>query len=654
MLSKIVLMILAMLQYTRNQRQNRFQKLFAIYFKFRGLTAKGFDTLHALALTMSHKWTCESIGRMSERAMAEALALAAIFPWLLSYDNVNIPFRVFSQRIDNQGDIGAGSAATIYIKRGARPLPKTANMELQEIRKQGMRHPLNALEIFDLGTKSYPRIHQETKYQVLQFLLDCPQFDCGTYKDKDSPLLARPPPVCLLPSGPKNITLQFLLGTVDIPEASYEDNSRLIDEWLQQLGLNSPEMKQRLGMDTLLAWCGDQLTISRLRNLMRFRGEDLNSYDRLDWLLLPFGWLHFMMAYASGLHKQYLGTSKGRGLSHAFDLLTKKGLGVALVKGPFHHDLSEVIYHSAEAHIREEWLLQAKVESLDQLRLFTPEQLVKLADTIVEKWASTHAIEEMDRLPERQKDEVLIQTMMCTRDFLQFIVLNEAIKRGDVGLMEDFLPHMLFRFIGGSNSNYAIEVLEVLQGIHREWSPDVKCVFFFFIQFELRLTFCSRDFILENCWLINNTGKPDGFLPVDQAQEANIKDIKVTYRSEGPGVDWLYLKKLHPAIHVIRAVGSHVEKEFNTSTRGKKHTVPEKELDIQRLWNSYCASKLHKTIPGRKRFSAKDYEKDFTSSGALSFSDGKLLERWISERNVERSTKQEWYTEESSGSEMSE
>ena len=72
------------------------------------------------------------------------------------------------------------------------------------------------------------------------------------------------------------------------------------------------------------------------------------------------------------------------------------------------HDLSEVIYHSAEAHIWEEWLLQTKVESLDQLWLFTLEQLVKLADTIVEKRASTHAIEEMDRLPEHQKDEVLI------------------------------------------------------------------------------------------------------------------------------------------------------------------------------------------------------------------------------------------------------
>ena len=463
-----------MLLYTRSHHQNRFQKLFAIYFKFRGLSAKGFDTLHALGLIMSHKWACDSVSRISQRAIKEAHFLKDQHPWLLSYDNVNIPFRVFSQRIDKQSDIGTGSAATIYIKHNAKHLPPSENMDLQETRLQGMKNPLTPLEIFDLATQSYPRIQAEMKYQVLQFLLDCPQFNRSTYKDINSPLLSRSSPTYQLPCGPENITLQFLLGTVNIPEASYEDNSRLIDEWLGQLHLNSPEMKERLGINMLLVWCSDQLTVNRLRNLIWFRSQDLNSFDQLDWLILSFGWLHFMMAHASGLHKQYLGTSRGRGLSHAFDLLNKKGLGVTSVKGPFHHDLSEVIYHSAEAHIREEWLVHSKVQSLDQLRLRSPEELVTLADLIVQERVSSLAIETMDRKPSRQKDEVLLQTMMCTRDFLHYIALNEAIKRGDVGLMEDFIPHMLFRFIGGSNSNYAIEALEVLQGLHREWSPNVK------------------------------------------------------------------------------------------------------------------------------------------------------------------------------------
>ena len=38
------------------------------------------------------------------------------------------------------------------------------------------------------------------------------------------------------------------------------------------------------------------------------------------------------------------------------------------------------------------------------------------------------------------------------------------------------LPTLLFRFTGGGNSKYATEVLELLQGLHREWPPAVQYV----------------------------------------------------------------------------------------------------------------------------------------------------------------------------------
>lgn len=60
---------------------------------------------------------------------------------------------------------------------------------------------------------------------------------------------------------------------------------------------------------------------------------------------------------------------------------------------------------------------------------------------------------------------------------------------------------------------------------------------------------------------------------------------------KGPEVDWEYIKTLHPVIHAIHGVTSHVEKEFNTLTRGKKHTVPQKKLDVQKLQDLYSASK---------------------------------------------------------------
>ena len=233
-------------------------------------------------------------------------------------------------------------------------------------------------------------------------------------------------------------------------------------------------MKEKLGLEKLVAWVGDQLTVDRLRNRFKFRTEDLNSYDRLDWMVLTFGWLHLMMAAANTFHKQYLGTARGRGLSQAFDLLNKKGLGKTSTKGPFYHDLNEVLYHVAEAHIREDWLLVGKVESLQDLRSKTPEELISLANQLVEEHASSLALNHMDSRPENQQDQVKHQTIMWNCDILQYIVLDQAIKHGDVSLMEDLLPHLLFRFIGGKNSNYATKVLELLQALNREWTMEVK------------------------------------------------------------------------------------------------------------------------------------------------------------------------------------
>ena len=74
----------------------------AIYLKFKGISAKGFDTLHALGLTMSHKWTCDAVERISDKCLAEVRGMMDKVPAFISYDNMQVPFRVFSQRLDNR------------------------------------------------------------------------------------------------------------------------------------------------------------------------------------------------------------------------------------------------------------------------------------------------------------------------------------------------------------------------------------------------------------------------------------------------------------------------------------------------------------------------------------------------------------------------
>ncbi|KAJ7715954.1 hypothetical protein DFH07DRAFT_785521 [Mycena maculata] len=392
-------------QEERNPHKNP-ANLFAIYFKFRGLSAKGFDTLHAIGLTMSNKWMGNAVDRISAEGMAVMKQLMNKFPWIMSYDNALIPFRVFSQRIDKKSSQGSGTAGTVYIKCSAKLLPIGINHMVQEFRREGMKNPLTAKDIFKISRLADSRRTPHIIFLILSYLFDSPEFDFSTYSGKDDPLLQKPAWIRQLPCGKDEITLYYLLGSLNIPEASYEDNARLIIEWLKQLGFSAPDAQKKLGLEQ--------------------------------------GW----------------------GLSAAFDILRRKGLQTAQTQGTFFHDINETLHIIAEAQIRELWLQIRKTNNhLADLQNKTPQDLFNLAEQIFSGHASSAALVHME-LKKDRADEVKVQSIMFLRDVLPYILLRSAVKHGDVGFMEDMIPFMLFRFVGGKNNNYAGEMLKLLQGLN--------------------------------------------------------------------------------------------------------------------------------------------------------------------------------------------
>jgi len=168
------------------------------------------------------------------------------------------------------------------------------------------------------------------------------------------------------------------------------------------------------------------MTVDCLRGLFKFCSRDVNSFDRLDWMVLVFGWLHLQMAFANSLHKQYLGTAAGQGLMQVFTLLKRKGLGNSAMKGPFHHDLVEALYHVAEAHVQIDWLTVTKAKCLGELRSCSPDELLIYAHKLVNEHASSNAVDRMDALPVDRQDEVQWQTILWNWDVLHYITLDHA------------------------------------------------------------------------------------------------------------------------------------------------------------------------------------------------------------------------------------
>ncbi|EIM85200.1 uncharacterized protein STEHIDRAFT_111829 [Stereum hirsutum FP-91666 SS1] len=468
----VIMNVIAILSYTRSHHHNRLQMFWALYLKHCGLSARAFDTLHALGFVMSHKWTCDAllgIATSETNTMVKYSRERAIFG---TFDNENIPRRVFSQRINNQNMFISATGGTLWVLPKHIPVDPELNRKYQEGRREGAKECFNYRKLLEGNADIQDRQRAQDTWQITSFLINSPALE--TYPDRGHTLFDRPVPVDELPCGREHIPEQFMFSTADIDEASYEGVEKVIHEWFRQLKMDSLEEMKKTSTGRFFPWGGDALTTSRLRGLALYKGQDINSYERMDYLVGTNGFLHIMFAVANSIHAQYLGESGGIGLRRAFDKLKRKGLLTTSIKGPFWHHLDEALWHVGEAMILACWMEATGVERLEELVAWPPEALATMAGEIYENFACRKALARTRTTDPEDQDEVNSQAIMFLTDLLPYFNLRDSIKRGDVGRIQDLLPWMLLRFEGGSNSNYTKEILELLQGLEREWQPDVK------------------------------------------------------------------------------------------------------------------------------------------------------------------------------------
>ena len=396
-----------MAAFSRSHHLCKLQKLMTIYFKSCGLATKALDTLHVLCVTMSQKWSYNGIQTLSERAHQAMAKDTAKHPWFGMHDNVNIAFKVYEQRKDNQSHFDSGTAGTIIvIKDPACVAPNYTASRAKFI--DGVNNPINFKDIIQLESKASRRLKAFAVHLILKFLTDAREFDFNNYEYNDSAVFTRPTSTSQLPTGHAFATCQYMLDLLHIDEVSYEGNDRVLEEWFRQLKLDAKG-------DQLVVWAGDQLTVSRIRGLKKFRCMDLNSHDRLEFLKPVFGWFHAQMAIEHSLHSQYWGTRAGHGLVHAFELLNRKGLSSPSIQGVFHQNIKDGLSHVAAARFRDVWCTAGQVESLKDLNKLKPDQLEKMAINIVHDFASTRALHSLSSKPDNKRDDVFAQAVLWNK-----------------------------------------------------------------------------------------------------------------------------------------------------------------------------------------------------------------------------------------------
>ncbi|KAH7890098.1 hypothetical protein F5I97DRAFT_1934861 [Phlebopus sp. FC_14] len=280
--------------------------------------------------------------------------------------------------------------------------------------------------------------------------------------------------------------------------------------------------QKKIDMEKIIIWIGDQLIAEWMQGLYRFRGQDNNSFEQMDWLVILFGWFHL-----------YLGSTVDRGLMHTFTLLEKKRLNTVQTRGSFHQNLHDAICHVTEAHFHTCWKVVAGVENLAELQSKFPSQLQALTVDIVEKLASSEALHHAYAYFDKDQNDVLCASIMWNRDALRYVDLDDTIKSGDVGVMEETLPHLLFYFVDGNNSKYAIEVLKLLQCLYHEWPLELALI---------------------------------------------------THQTQGPNASWDDMKRTGLAIPMLHAICKHLERQIYTLYQ---------ECNLQTLDNAYQSSDIH-------------------------------------------------------------
>lgn len=470
-------MVASILQYNRSQTYCRYQKTMSIYLKACGLGGKANDTTHLFGVTMSQSYVHKGISQLADSNRKRRQADMAENIVVGGHDNLNVPYKVFEMRLSNESHFDNGTTGTVYIVKD-KSIVRPSRVKYLEQRAKGCRNPLQARHIFKKEVEATPRLTEQHVWLIKKMILIHPHFCVMKARYPDHPLLQRPPPVMQLPSGPEHATCQYMLDTVHMEEGSQDGNRQVLEEWLRQMQIDGERGRKDKDQDRLLVWMGDQLTTIRIRFLKRDRSQDMNFMQRFEQFLEVFGWFHAQLAEEFSLHKQYYGTFTSLGFKHAFTIMNRKGLDKASTQGNFHYGFRDALKHTAEARFRDIWLKASGCKSFEELVDFTPEQIDELARKIQKEYASTLALEELRRLPASQQDEKFEFSVQFCRDLLNYLNMDDAIKSGDVGRLELLLPRLLFRYHGGGSHNYSHEALEEMQGLWREWPPDVRYVFF--------------------------------------------------------------------------------------------------------------------------------------------------------------------------------
>ncbi|KAI0707558.1 hypothetical protein C8T65DRAFT_576601 [Cerioporus squamosus] len=482
------------------------------------------------------------------------------------YDNINFMFRAAEQIIGKKDSQENGTCATAFTLFDA---PRT-HMQTADVIDAFEHAPPLAFKDIRLTSTENAALQERLIWTVANIAVQ--HGGEGFTKFKSD--LSERAPTTTQPI-PLHKTEIFPMPAMNIDESSTVGNAAVLDAMFTEMGhdVKAPEFNEEVRIVF-----GDQLSMARVRGVTSTRvGHDDPSQAYLNVVFAP-GFFHYQMAATYGVLETHwgdptLGQSDPGSLYFHNTRLDHKP--ILLSSLPPYRTCRDLTFVSLYARVLT-CLELAAGRSLHKIASECSfDELYELAGQVVDKYADpsevhrgrqASSVQEGEGENNRQGDTVYANAVLFLRDALLLRHFADAIKSGHSDHIVTVLKLWALGFRAMGRTKYAHELLFLIHNIVHVWPPAL------------------RDIIMKN-WLVNITGNPNAFIPVDLLQEHMNYWIKVVYQAHGSNASWEWLATISPCIHILRQLATQVNTELG-SHQGTKHHAPDLSNDIRTLMDS--------------------------------------------------------------------
>ncbi|KAF8181438.1 hypothetical protein K438DRAFT_1976162 [Mycena galopus ATCC 62051] len=564
--SLIFTSVCAMLSMSRSQKANNYQIVIGMFLLASGSAKREMEVLaHA--------------GFRGFDALEAACERADVS---IVWDNLNIAFRVESQRLNSANHFDNGTTATAIpiwnpftngpTALGTLPLemkpPRTSTFPIIDWTPEDiLPSPTNMEQLSQCCLWQIKRLALENIPGLAHVKKDfegCPEVD----------------PIAV------HKTEQYPLPAMHEDESSIDGTIRVYERILQNLGITNEDLRAH----GLMFTDGDLLTDSLIDKACLIESARRNSDGEIEGMkasVRRFGLFHAKMAGARLVVNEHWGQPNSVWPGSLWwehnKLLKRKPMtaGWKAKKATPWKPSHELLQISLAAHVKDGFRIYCDRDDLDAWAATASlPEFNAVAERVYCNLFSTAALDKLRTLRPELRDITHENVILLNRDALFYIEFVFAIKKGDIGRVINVLRvWMVMMRSSKTMPKYADAIFETLARIDR-YDPVLK------------------KFFLHN-WLVNLTGLPFSFKEVDLLQEHQNFWAKIIYNAKGVNRSWEWLSMITVCIFTLRQTMRTVQKSFNIPAYGEHHTVPDMSSEIQKLADAFQDERIQEYIVNR-------------------------------------------------------